>query len=215
MRIRGARLRRNGSQVCGTSGAASLLERYERAPVASRGEVLRVSSMTTLATCRTRSPCLRPARRDVSALVETGTSPTRSRKQALRSSRAEDYRTAMIQCGKTNFRWCKIPLWITRSFAPSSHIRRRWLGQKPLVGSDTLFLVDGARHAVTAARNPNDRPSRCEFEQPEAGNLFATNRRRTIQVSRLASEQIGRRRSDLFGYCADPLHHSATESGCP
>ena len=79
VRIRGARLRRNGSQVCGTSGAASLLERYERAPVASRGEVLRVSSMTTLATCRTRSPCLRPARRDVSALVETGTSPTRSR----------------------------------------------------------------------------------------------------------------------------------------
>ena len=30
------------------------------------------------------------------------------------------------------------------------------------------------------------------LEQPEAGNLFATNRRRTIQVLRFASEQIGR-----------------------
>jgi len=69
----------------------------------------------------------------------------------------------------------------------------RWLGQKPQVGSDILFLVDGARHGANPARNAIDRPSRCESQA--IGTLAICSQQTDVgpfRSSRLASEQIGR-----------------------
>ena len=68
----------------------------------------------------------------------------------------------------------------------------RWLGQKPQVGSGTLFWLTGPATPQMPPAIRTIARAGVNLEQPEAGNLFATNRRRTIQVLRFASEQIGR-----------------------